>query len=162
MELNDVLQFAFEAVKVLLTYGGGFAGLASFWTLYKDGVPRVTSEVQSVMYSRTCADQKQVILRIYPGRRSVKIDGIEVEGLDFAVLGDDVSEDTMRPIFSQGRVSVDWEVPSAADDPAPLIKALRISRFNLNSSASISLRIKLRIQSIPFVILHCKNHSMKP
>lgn len=163
MSPDSIAAACLKVLEFFLTYAGGFAGIVSAWTLYKDGIPRVKSEISNLLYSAGCRDQKNLTLQIYPGRRPVRITAVEVEGFDFAVLGENgVPSDTMEPVFQRGRVSVDWDVPPAADDPAPLIKTLRISRFNLNSSASISLRVRLRIQSIPFVIRHDKYQSMKP
>ena len=140
---------------------GGFAGLWAAWRIYRDGIPQVRSELRPKLYSKTHPDQMDLILRFYPGSRPVTIHSIELPEFDISIVTPDPVDECARhdvgeSRFSRGAVEVDWRIPPASEHPEPVETALIISRFNLNSLETISLRVILRTKSIPFRICHDK------
>lgn len=162
-------QIFSEAID-LFTKLGGFAGLWSAWRIYRDGIPQVRSEVWEQFYNDKKDGRMGLILTFYPGSRPLTIRSIELPDFDISIVtpepkpdvGDKSLLGSGNLTFSTGTLRVDWRIPAASEDPVPLSVALIISRFNLNSMDAISLRIKLRTNSIPWVIRHDKFHKMKP
>lgn len=111
-----------------------------------------------------------LILTFYPGSRPLTIRSIELPDFDISIVTPkpkpDVGDKSLLGsgdlTFSRGALRVDWRIPSAAENPVPLSVALIISRFNLNSMDAISLCVRLRTNSIPWLIRHDKFHKMKP
>lgn len=157
----------FSEVLDWLSKLGGFAGLWAAWRIYRDGIPQVRSELRPKLYSKTHPDQMDLILRFYPGSRPVTIHSIELPEFDISIVTPDpVDEGARHDVgesrFSRGAVEVDWRIPPASEHLEPLETVLIISRFNLNSLETISLRVILRTKSIPFRICHDKFQRMKP